>query len=291
MKIGWIGVGLMGSRMSKRLLDAGYEVCVCDPVKENREKLVAAGASCASSPATLAKVTDIIFCMIPNASVLLNIVSGDDGILKTMPRDFVIVDMSTIDPDSSAQAASAIEAAGGHFIRSTVTGSTEFAENGTLGIMVSGEKAIYESVLPILKILGNRQHYLGDAEQSRYMKICINMMIGTSMQMLAESAVLGEKAGLDWEKMIECICDSAAASPIIKAKKEMFQKRDFTPMCTALTLEKDMEIALSLGKKHALSLPITSISKQNYTAMCSHGLEGMDYAAILMINEILNGLH
>lgn len=280
----------MGSRMSKRLLDAGHEVCVCDPVKENRDRLVREGASCAETPAELARVTGLIFCMIPNAVVLLDIIGGHDGIVRTMPKDFIVVDMSTVDPDSSAKAASIIEEAGGHFLRSTVTGSTEYAEKGTLGIMVSGEKTIYESALPLLKILGNRQHYLGDAEQSRYMKICINMMIGTSMQMLAESIVLGEKAGLDWEKMIECICDSAAASSIIKAKREMFQKRDFTPMCTALTLEKDMEIALSLGKKHALSLPITALSKQNYTAMRSHGLEEMDYAGILMVNEILNGI-
>lgn len=290
MKIGWIGVGLMGSRMAKRLLNAGYEVCVCDPVKENKEKLIAEGATAALSPADLAGKTDMIFCMIPNATVLLDIISGENGILEAMPKDFIVVDMSTIDPDASEQAASAIEGAGGHFLRSTVTGSTEFAEKGTLGIMVSGETAVYESVTPLLQILGNRMHYLGDAEQSRYMKICINMMIGTSMQMLAESVVLGEKAGLDWDKMIECICDSAAASSIIKAKKEMFQKRDFAPMCTALTLEKDMEIALSLGKKHGLSLPITSISKQNYTAMRSHGLEELDYAGILMVNEVLNGL-
>ena len=112
----------------------------------------------------------------------------------------------------------------------------------------------------------------------------------SSMQMMAESLVLGEKAGLDWVSMVDCICDSAAASPIIKAKQEMFSKREFAPMCTGYTLEKDLGIALSLGQKHGITLPITGISKQNYSAMKSHQIADKDYAAILYVNEIMNGI-
>ena len=291
MKIGWIGVGLMGSRMSKRLLDAGHELYVQDTSTENVSKMIEQGAKSVDSPAKLVSCTEVIFTMIPNAAVLQSIVNGHNGILKTMPVGFIIVDMSTIDPDSSAEIAACIEEASGHFLRSTVTGSTGFAENGTLGIMASGEKSIYNKVLPLFAVMGNRYHYLGDKEQARYMKICINMMIGTSMQMMAESIVLGKKAELDWKKMIECLCDSAAASSIMKAKKEMFKNRDFSPMCTAATLEKDMEIALSLGKKHALSLPLTALTKQNYSVMRSHDMDSIDYAGILLVNEILCGLY
>ncbi|MFV0363326.1 MAG: NAD(P)-dependent oxidoreductase [Suipraeoptans sp.] len=290
MKIGWIGVGLMGSRMSKRLLKEGYELYVCDTSKDNIEMMVKEGASSVNTPGELVKCTDIVFCMIPNAIVLKKIMEDESGILQSLPNGFTIVDMSTIDPDSSAEVAEMVESRGAHFLRSTVTGSTEFAENGTLGILVSGEPDVYEKVLPLLKIMGNRQHYLGDKEQARYMKICINMMIGTSMQMLAESIVLGEKANLDWGKMIECLFDSAAASSIMKSKLEMFTNKDFTPMCTATTLEKDLDIALLLGKKHAVSLPLTSISRQNYAAMRSHDMGDLDYAGILKVNEILNGI-
>ena len=122
------------------------------------------------------------------------------------------------------------------------------------------------------------------------MKICINMMLGVTMQMMAESLVLGEKAGLDWNAMIECICDSTAGAPMIKAKKEMYLKRDFTPMCTAKTLEKDMNLALSLGAKHGVSLPVTALTRQNYAAMRSLGIEELDYSAILEVNERMNGI-
>lgn len=290
MELGFIGVGLMGSRMGKRLLAAGHTLVVCDTSAENRDAMVALGATAVDSPAELGKVVDVIFSIVPNASVLKAIVSGPGGLAETATANTVLIDMSTVDPDSSAQVAQAMEEKGGQLLRMTVSGSTEFAENGTLSLMVSGNRALFDAYLPVLEIIGNRQHYVGDKEQSRYVKICVNMMIGTSIQMIAESLVLGEKAGIEWQTLLNCILDSAAASPIIKSKGDMYRNKDFTPMCSGVTLEKDMDLALTLGKEHGVSLPLTAISRQYYTAMKAFGIEQEDYAAVLTVNEKMAGI-
>ena len=288
--IGFIGLGKMGSRMSKRLLNAGHTLFVNDKIREAADPLVSSGAVFLENPCDLCGYVDYIFLSIPNALVLTEVVDGENGILKKAEPGLIIVDLSTIDPQSSAEVNKKIEAKGCKFLRASVTGSTEYAEKGTLGIMASGDRTIYERVLPMLKVIGNRQRYLGDKEQARFMKICINMMLGTTMQMLAESLVLGEKANIDWETMIECICDSAAAADIIKAKEQALKDRDFSAMATSRMMEKDMNIAMELARDYELSLPLAAVSRQFYNAMRGNHLGEIDYSGLVILNEKLDGL-
>lgn len=286
--VGWIGVGNMGSRMSRRLMEAGWPLWVYDINPAACQKLVQNGAQLAASPARLAQSCDYVFTMVPNTAVLRQIVDGPEGLLQA--SDFILVDMSTLDPAGSAEIAARLAEAGIRYLRAPVTGSTEFAEKGTLGIMASGDEAVYKELLPLLQVLGNRQSLLGNAEQARHMKIAINMMVGVTMQMLAESLVLGEKVGIEWETLVDLIADSAAAAPIVKFKTEALKKRDFAPMATAMVLEKDLQLALDIAKDEALALPLTAFTKQYYAAMRAAGQGALDYSAILLVNEKLNGL-
>ena len=289
-KIGWIGTGKMGTPMSKRLLNAGYEMYVCDITKENADSLVRMGATFITTPMELAQKTDIMFSMIPNSAVLKEIVTGETGLAKTIRRGAIHVDMSTVDAESSAEVNAILEEKGAKFIRACVTGSVAYAEAGTLGGLNSGDREAYETVLPMLKVLTERQYYLGANDEARHMKIIINMMLGTSMQAMAESLILGQAVGIDWELMVDAIVDSAAACPSVRFKRDMFKTRDFSPMSTAEIMDKDMDIALDIARKNRLAVPLASVARQMYSSMGSAGRFGLDYSAVLLQNEDLNGM-
>ncbi|MDR1246979.1 MAG: NAD(P)-dependent oxidoreductase [Clostridiales Family XIII bacterium] len=286
-RVGWIGVGKMGSRMSRRLLEQGYTLNVYDVDPTNIAALKESGAGVAGSPAELAKMSDYVFSMIPNSAVLKTVLEQENGLLQVR-GGYTLIDMSTLDPASSLLFAEKLSEAGIGYLRAPVTGSTEYAEKGTLGVMVSGDEALFNEILPLFKILGNRQTYLGDAEQARYMKISVNLMVGVTMQMLAEALVLGEKAGIKWDDLIDMISDSAAAAPIVKFKADALKNRDFSPMSTARVAEKDLQFALDIAKDEGISLPLTALTTQYYAAMRLHGLGDIDYSGILLLNEKFN---
>ncbi|MGI6169033.1 MAG: NAD(P)-dependent oxidoreductase [Christensenellales bacterium] len=289
-RIGWVGVGKMGSRMTKRLLDAGHELYVMDVVRENCADIVAAGAEFVETAAALTAKVDFVFSMIPNSNVLEDVYLDKDGVVQEMASGKIAVDMSTVGADASAKVNAAIEKAGGKFIRATVSGSTEYAEKGTLGSMVSGDAAAYEAVLPFLKVLSSRQYYLGENEEARMMKLIVNMMVASSAHIMAECLVMGEALGMDWEKMVDVIADSAGASGIVKFKAESYKKRDFTPMSNAIIMDKDLDLAMTLAKENHVGLPMTSLTRQLYSSMVSSGKGELDYSAILLVYEELNGI-
>ncbi|MDR3294459.1 MAG: NAD(P)-dependent oxidoreductase [Clostridiales Family XIII bacterium] len=289
-KIGWIGVGLMGSRMAPRLLDAGYDLCVCDTVREHCDDIVAKGAAFVADPAALTAQADVVFSIIPNAAVLKTVGFGEKGVASAVKPGQIFVDMSTVDPASSAEVNEAMERKGAKFVRCTLSGSVDHASEGRLTVMASGDPDAYGQVRPVLEKLGDRHYYLGGREESRYMKIIVNMLLGTSIQALAESLVMGEAVGVDWRQMLQVISDSSAANAMMTLKKEFIQNRDFSPMFTGMNMEKDMNLAMDIAKEAHLSLPLASISRQMYAAMTGQGVQDLDYSAVLLVNEVLNGI-
>ena len=289
-KIAWIGVGNMGSRMSKRLMDAGHELIACDKVEENTNSLVEDGAGFAKNPAMASADAAFIFTMIPNSEILVDVVAGKEGIVKHIKKGSIVIDMSTVSPEASSEANQAIESAGCKFLRAPVTGSTVLAEQGKLKILCSGDKASYESALPLFETMSTKQYYLGENEEARYMKLAINMMMGTSCQMLAESLVFGESAGLDWGQMLDVFAESAAGSPLIKYKVEPLKKRDFTPAFTVKLMEKDLDLAIEIAKKNDTTIMMTSLVRQFFAAARATGKGELDFASVLLQMEEMAGI-
>ncbi len=287
-ELGWIGVGNMGSRMAARLLQAGYSLAVCGSGRRDLTGWVQqTGATLAAGPQEVAGNSQVFFSTIPNGSILTELAK------KLEAQDLsgkIWVDMSTVDAASSQEAAKRVEQAGGQFLRAPVTGSTHFAAEGTLGIMVSGPRAAFERCLPYLQILGTRQTYLGPGEEARAMKIIINMLLGNVLQAWGEALTLGEKLGLPWETMIDLIADSAAAAPIIQYKSDTMKARDFHPTSTGYNMHKDMVLATQLAQSADASLPLTALTQQMYNALMAMGLSGWDNTAVVVINEAMNGL-
>ena len=290
-RLGWIGTGAMGGPMAARLCKAGYPVTICGSGRRDLSGYaMETGARLAHNPREVAEQADIIFTMIPNGEVLLDVITGPDGLDKASLQEKIVVDMSTVDPDSSARAAERMEKNGGWLLRAPVTGSTHFAAAGTLGIMVTGDRQVFETCRPYLKVLGDRQTWLGDGEQSRYMKIIINMMLAQALQSFSEGLVLGEKLGLPWETMIDLIGDSAAAAPILRYKADTMKARDFTPTSTGYNMHKDMRMAMELAKQVDANLPTASLTMQMYNSLIAMGLKQRDNTAILLVNERMNQL-
>lgn len=290
-KIGWIGIGNMGKNMAHRVLDAGYALYLFDTNRAQMQELLEKGAQEVSSAAELARTVDIVFSTIPNGKILRAITYGDEGVAAGMSEGKVFVDISTVDVETSAQVAETIDQTGGKFIRCPVSGSTIQAGNGTLVLMVSGDKAAYESITPVLELFGQTRYYLGANDEARVMKLVIQSMLGTQFQSYAEALILGEKAGVDWKMMVEILCNCSAASTNMRNKKEAFQNRDFSPMSTVFTQLKDMNLVMDLARQYNVPMPTTAIATQYYNAMVANERGNFDYAAILLVNEEACGIH
>lgn len=289
-KIGWIGLGNMGQPMSKRLVEAGYQVTVYNRTKEKAGGVLAAGAKFADTPEAAARGADFVFTMIADSTVLEEVSIGANGLVGGLSPGSVVIDMSTVAPEASLKVNEAVEAKGCKFLRAPVTGSTVLAAAGTIGILCSGDKASYDRVLDVFKVLGKNQFYLGPSEESRYMKLALNMMIGTSMQMLAESLVFGKRAGLDWAQMLEVIAGSAVASPLVQYKAKPVTERSFAPAFTIKLMEKDFDLALGIAKNMDVVLPVTAMTRQFLASARSNGKGGLDFSALVLVAEEISGI-
>lgn len=159
-----------------------------------------------------------------------------------------------------------------------------------MGIMVSGDREVYERCLPYFQVLGSRQTYLGEGEKARQIKILINMLLAQELQALSEALVIGSRLDLPWETMLDLIADSAAAAPIYRYKADTLKARDFTPTSTVFNMHKDMRMAMALAEKAGVSAPAASVTMEMYQRLMEMGLDRWDNTAVLLVNERRNGI-
>ena len=290
MKIGWIGAGKMGGPMSCNIMTAGGQVTVFDPVPENVAGVVAAGGAAAASNVALAEDSEIVFSMIPNDAVLRSVTLGEVGIFAVMNPGSIYVDMSTVSPEVSAEVSAAAEAAGIAYLRAPVSGSIALAEAGKLTIMVSGPAAAYERCEPIFDAMGAQNFYLGDGDQERYLKLVINLLVGTTGAVLAEALTLGRKGGLDWNQMIDVIGVSAAASPYIQYNVAPLKARDFTPQFTTEQMVKDSRLISEAGHAAGVPLAIGDAMLATFEQTIEAGYGGENLTAAIKMIEAKSGL-
>ncbi len=289
-RIGWVGVGKMGLPMASHLLSAGYSVSACDTLAANVDALVARGASKAATPAQAALDADVTFSSIPNDAALRVIALADDGVLAGIRPGAIFVDTSTVSPQASAEIAEVAAARGVHYLRVTVSGNNHMAEKAALTVMASGERTVYDRIKPLLERFGPNQFHVGEAEQSRTLKLVINLMIAGTAGLLAEALALGRKGGLEWGQMLDIVAASAVGSPIVKAKVSELKARDFTPTFTCVQMAKDLDLILGAGKASEVPLALTALVAQMNQACIAMGDAGDDYIATVKLVERLAGL-
>ena len=289
-KVGWIGVGMMGEPMARNVMQAGFPLEVYNRTRDKVRDLETDGAGVADSVADLASGCDVLISMISADAALEAISIADGGAFAAMSPGSVFIDMSTVSPAMSARVAEVAREKGIHYLRAPVSGSIGLAAAGTLTIFASGPKAIFEDCRGLFEAMGGKVFHVGEAEESRFLKLSINMMVGITAGMMAEALTLSEKGGVDWDQMIDIIGSSAVASPLVGYKVDALKNRDFTPAFPAWMMSKDFDLALDAARDESIPLPITSLVRQHWSAMEATGRGEMDFFAYVTLMEHLSGL-
>ncbi|MBX3653089.1 MAG: NAD(P)-dependent oxidoreductase [Ramlibacter sp.] len=281
MHIHLIGAGKMGLPMATHFLKAGHQVSVSDPSPQRLALARAAGLAVADDPAALAGA-QVIFSSLPHDAALREVGAQ---VARHATRGATFVDTSTVSQAVSAEVAGVCAAAGVHYLRTTVSGNNKMAEAAQLTVMASGPREVYDSLLPLLTLLGPHRFWLGEGEQARLMKLVVNLLIAQTSAMLAEALTLGQKGGLAWRDLWEVLGASAVASPILKAKAVQLKERDFGATFTVPQMLKDVDLILGEGAQAQVPLPQVALTRQTLQAAQAQGFSDEDYAAIIKVVE------
>jgi 3-hydroxyisobutyrate dehydrogenase len=280
-KIGWIGTGRMGFPMVERLAKAGCKVAAWNRTPAKAEPLTKSGVTLVARPADLADC-DIVFTMVAAGADLKSVVLGRDGVLagNTAPR--ILVDCSTIDEESSAEARAAAAKRGTAMLASPVSGNGKVVKAGKLSVVVSGPREAFDAALPYLERLGQGVSYVGEGELARMVKICHNVFLGVVIQSLVEVTALAEKSGVKRHAFLEFINKSVMGSMFTRYKTPALVNCDWTPTFTPVLLRKDLELGLAAGKKTETPMPVTALTREIIQNLIGLGHKEQDFATLLL---------
>lgn len=290
LRVGWAGIGKMGAPMSRRVLENGYPVSVYEPLPENRASVVALGANVAHSLEDLVETSDVVMLTIPNDAILRSLTLTPSTLADLLKPRQIVVEMSTVSPELSSEVADALSRAGVAYLRAPVSGSTVTASSGMLSVMVSGPEDAYRKVEPILASFSTKQFYLGDGEEARYLKLVLNALVGATAALLGEALTLGLKGNLSVETMLNVICESAVASPLIAYKRDLLVNRNFDPAFSVSQMMKDFDLILGAAKSDHVPMYLASVIRQQYEAAFADGLAEKDFFVLFEQSERLAGL-
>jgi 3-hydroxyisobutyrate dehydrogenase-like beta-hydroxyacid dehydrogenase len=265
--LGFIGLGAMGGRVVKRLLDAGHTVTGYNRTRAKAQWLLDAGMRWGESPRAVAQAVDVIFTMVTNTTALHEVVHGEHGILAGLEPGKVYIDMSTISPAASKHLAAQVADTGARMLDSPVSGSVITLEQGNLSLMVGGEEAIFEQVKPILLAIGPKINYVGANGQAALMKVAINLNLQVQMLGFCEGLILAEKAGIPRETALEVMLNSAIASPSLKYRTPFILQMPDEAWFNVNMMQKDMLLAEELGRELNVALP--SVPQQSIAHRCA----------------------
>jgi 3-hydroxyisobutyrate dehydrogenase-like beta-hydroxyacid dehydrogenase len=289
--LGFVGLGVMGSRIAKRLLDAGHSVTGYNRTKAKAQWLIDAGMKWADSPRLAAEVTDIVFTMVTNTAALHAVTLGEEGILAGLGPGKVYVDMSTVSPAAGRELAAQVAAKGAAMLDAPVSGSVVTLEQGNLSIMVGGDEAVYERVKPILLDIGPKVTRVGGNEHAALMKVATNLSLAVQMLAFSEGVLLAEKFGIPREKAVEVLLNSVIASPMVKYRGPFVLKMPEEAWFDVNMMQKDVLLALEMGRQLNVPLPTTATVNEWLTAARGMGWEKQDFAVIFEVLARLSGVN
>lgn len=289
-KLGFVGLGVMGSRVVKRLLDAGHEVTGYNRTKSKAQWLLDAGMRWADTPRAVAESSDITFSMVTNTNALREVTEGADGLLAGIKPGAIHLDMSTVSPAFSRELAKQVEAKGAAMLDAPVSGSVITLEEGKLSIMVGGDPNIFEKVKPILLQIGPKATHVGENGLAVTMKIATNLSLAVQMLAFSEGVLLAEKSGIKREVAVEVLVNSVIASPMVKYRGPFVLGMPEEAWFDCYMMQKDMTLALELGRELNVPLPTTATTNEFLTAARGMGLEKQDFAIMFEVLAQMSGV-
>lgn len=270
----------MGSRMARRLLDAGHVVIGYNRTKAKAQSLLVAGMQWGETPRAVAAAAEITLSMVTNTEALDSITSGPDGILAGLSQGKIYVDMSTVSPAASRALAEGVKAKGAAMLDAPVSGSVITLEEGKLSIMAAGDRTAFEKALPILQAIGPKVTHVGANGLAVSMKIATNLSLAVQMLAFSEGVLLAEKSGIARETAVEVLLNSVIASPMVKYRGPFVLHMPDEAWFDVNMMQKDLLLALELGRQLDVPLPSTAITNQMLTAARGMGLEEKDFAVV-----------
>ena len=289
-KLGFVGLGVMGSRIVKRLLDAGHSVTGYNRTRAKADWLIQAGMHWAETPRSVAADSDVVLSMVTNTDALRSITTGEGGILAGLSAGKVYVDMSTVSPAASREIAAQVAERGAQMLDAPVSGSVSTLEEGKLSIMVAGSLLAFEQVKPILQDIGPKVTYVGTNGLAVTMKIATNLSLAVQMLAFSEGVLLAEKSGIKRETAVEVLLNSVIASPMVKYRGPFVLQMPDEAWFNVNMMQKDLTLALELGRQLDVPLPTTAATNEMLTAARGLALEEMDFAALFHVLANLSGV-
>lgn len=289
-KLGFVGLGVMGSRMVKRLLDAGHEVTGYNRTKSKAQWLLDAGMKWADTPRAVVEASDISLSMVTNTSALQSIADGPDGLLAGLKPGKIHIDMSTVSPAYSQELAKQIEAQGAAMLDAPVSGSVITLEEGKLSLMVGGDSVVFEKVKPILLDIGPKVTHVGKNGLAVTMKIATNLSLAVQMIAFCEGVLIAEKSGIKREVAVEVLTNSVIASPMVKYRGPFVLQMPEEAWFNVNMMQKDMNLALELGRQLDIPLPTTATTNEFLTAARGMGFEEQDFAVMFDVLAKMSGV-
>jgi 3-hydroxyisobutyrate dehydrogenase/glyoxylate/succinic semialdehyde reductase len=281
MKIGFIGLGIMGSRMAANLLKHGHSLVVHNRTRAKADPLVADGATWADSPAALAEQVEIIFTMLARPDTVEEAALGKDGFLSRLQKGRMWVDCSTVDPSFSRKMAAEAQARGIRFLGAPVTGSKIPAAQGKLTFWVGGDAADLEAARPLLQYMGSRIVHCGGQGMGASLKMVMNQLLGTELAAFAEGLVLGQSLGLSREILFDALFNGPAAAPFVAVKRQRIEAGNYAQADFELRmLQKDLHLASVSAYESDVAMPLTNVAKEIYRLAIREGHGDEDISAI-----------
>jgi 2-hydroxy-3-oxopropionate reductase len=285
MKIGFIGLGIMGKPMAKNLLKAGYQLVVYDRNTSAVKEVVAAGASEASSSKDIAAVSDVVITMLPNSPHIKSAVLDKDGVLEGAKKGLILIDMSSIDPLVSREIAEKAVLSGVEMLDAPVSGGEPKAIDGTLSIMVGGKKEVFDKCCPMLEKMGKSVVLCGEIGAGNVTKLANQIIVALNIAAVSEAFVLASKAGVNPETVFNAIRGGLAGSTVMEAKAPMMLNRNFKPGFRIELHIKDLANAIATGHGVGVPLPLTSQVMEMMQALKIDGKAGDDHSGIVQYYE------
>jgi 3-hydroxyisobutyrate dehydrogenase-like beta-hydroxyacid dehydrogenase len=288
--LGFVGLGVMGSQMVNRLLDKGHTVTGYNRTRTKAQWLIDKGMRWADSPRAVAAAAEVTFAMVTNAAAIAAVTDGPDGLVAGLSAGKLFIDMSTVSPAVSRATAAKVRAKGADMVDAPVSGSVITLQEGKLSVMVGGSKETFDRVKLLLLDIGPKVTHVGDNGLALAMKIAVNLSLAVQMMAFSEGVLLAEKSGIRRDVAVDVLTHSAVASPMIQYRGPFILQQPEEAWFDCNMMQKDMLLAMELGRQLNVPVPTTAVSNEFLTAARGMGWEKKDFAVVFDVLARMSGV-
>jgi 3-hydroxyisobutyrate dehydrogenase len=283
-RVGFVGIGYMGRPIARRLLESGFKLTAYDRDHSKAEELIQYGGTVAHSVSELASSCNVVMSCLPNDEVVLKIYQGPEGVFANAHPNSFVIDMSTVYPETAQQLSRLASERGINGLDVTISGSTPVAEKGLLTLFGGGDKECFDATESIFRVIARKYFYLGPSGSGATMKLVVNALLGIGMQAIAEAVALGEKAGLDRNRLLNVLSETAVVAPAHAGKLERAINSDYSPQFPIRLMNKDFGLILNLAAAVGARMPAAAAALEVNARQSEQG-EEQDFSAVILQME------